>query len=141
MVITDNVETGNPLFFDEKGNITTKELGGTIVFQFLREVRKEGSNYRVTDIYGKSDQIIDPAILAQKADISFEEAEARQQKEFEELYNFRQKLIKDNTAPLIDIVGVSTGVGSNKPQSLNLSNVTLILEDDNDAIRSLDLVK
>ena len=141
MVITDNVETGNPLFFDEKGNITTKELGGTIVFQFLREVRKEGSNYRVTDIYGKSDQIIDPAILAQKADISFEEAEARQQKEFEELYNFRQKLIKDNTAPLIDIVGVSTGVGSNKPQSLNLSNVTLILEDNNDAIRSLYLVK
>jgi hypothetical protein len=141
MVITDNVETGNPLFFDEKGNITTKELGGTIVFQFLREVRKEGSNYRVTDIYGKSDQIIDPAIVAQKAGISFEEAEARQQKEFEELYNFRQKLIKDNTAPLIDIVGVSTGVGSNKPQSLNLSNVTLILEDDNDAIRSLYLVK
>lgn len=139
MVITDN--EGNQLFFDEKGNITTKELGGTLVYQFLREVRKEEGKYRVTDIYGKRDQIIDPAIIAEKAGITLEEAKARQQKEFEELYNFREKLISGETSPLVDIVGVSTGVSDNKPDSMNLSNVTLTLEDNDDAIRTLDTVK
>ena len=139
MVITDN--DGNQLFFDEKGNITTKELGGTLVYQFLREVRKEGSDYRVTDIYGKRDQIMDPSIIAEKAGITLEEAKARQQKEFEELYNFREKLISGEIDPLVDIVGVSTGVSDNKPENLNLSNVTLTLEDNDDAIRTLSTVK
>ena len=139
MVITDN--EGNQLFFDEKGNITTKELGGTLVYQFLREVRKEGSDYRVTDIYGKRDQIMDPAIIAERTGITVEEAKARQQKEFEELYNFRNKLIKGEIDPLIDIVGVSTGISDNKPEKMNLSNVTLTLEDNDDAIRTLDTVK
>lgn len=139
MVITDN--EGNQLFFDEKGNITTKELGGTLVYQFLREVRKEGSDYRVTDIYGKRDQIMDPSIIAEKAGITVEEAKARQQKEFEELYNFREKLISGEIDPLVDIVGVSTGVSDNKPDSMNLSNITLILEDNDDAIRTLSTVK
>jgi hypothetical protein len=139
MVITDN--EGNQLFFDEKGNITTKELGGTLVYQFLREVRSEGGKYRVTDIYGKRDQIMDPAIIAEKAGITVEEATARQQKEFEELYMFRAKLIADEIDPLLDIVGVSTGVSDIKPESLNLSNLTLTLEDNDDAIRTLDTVK
>jgi hypothetical protein len=139
MVLTNN--KGEQLFFDEKGNITSKELGGTLVYQFLRDVRKEGKTYRVTDIYGKQDQIIDPAIIAEKAGISYEEAEAMQQKEFEELYNFRQNLIKDVVAPLIDVVGISEGVSSNKPNAMNLSNVTLLLEDDDYAIRTLNIVK
>ena len=139
MVVTDNA--GNQLFFDEKGNITTKELGGTLVYQFLREVRKEKGKYRVTDIYGKRDQIIDPSIIAEKAGITLEEAKERQQKEFEELYNFREKLIAGEETPLVDIVGVSTGVSDNKPETMNLSNVTLTLEDNDDAIRTLDTVK
>ena len=139
MVLTDN--EGIPLFFDEKGNITTKELGGTLVYQFLREVRKEGSDYKVTDIYGRRDQIMDPAIIAERTGITIEEAKARQQKEFEELYNFRNKLITGEIEPLIDIIGVSTGVSDNKPEAMNLSNVTLTLEDNDDAIRTLDTVK
>jgi hypothetical protein len=139
MVVTDNA--GNQLFFDEKGNITTKELGGTLVYQFLREVRKEAGKYRVTDIYGRRDQIMDPSIIAEKAGITLEEAKARQQKEFEELYNFREKLIAGEEIPLIDIVGVSTGISDKKPETMNLSNVTLTLEDNDDAIRTLDTVK
>jgi hypothetical protein len=139
MVITDNA--GNQLFFDEKGNITTQEQGGKLVYQFLREVRKENGEYRVTDIYGKTDQIIDPAIMAEKSGISVEEAKDRQQKEFEELYNFRQKLIKGEEIPLIDIVGVSTGISEFKPDSMNLSNITLLLEDNDEAIRSINTVK
>ena len=142
MVITDN--EGNQLFFDEKGNITSKEEGGTLVYQFLREVRKEDGQYRVTDIYGKKDQIIDPAIMAEKSGISIEEAKDRQQKEFEELYNFREKLIKGGTDPkenLVDIVGVSTGISEFKPDKMDLSNITLLLEDDDAAIRGINIVK
>ena len=139
MVISD--KDGNQLFFDEKGNITTKELGGTLVYQFLREVRKEDGQYRVTDIYGKKDQIIDPAIMAEKSGITVEEAKARQQKEFEELYNFRQKLIKGEIDSLIDIIGVSTGISEFKPDRMDLSNITLLLEDDDAAIRSINIVK
>jgi hypothetical protein len=139
MVVTDNA--GNQLFFDEKGDITTKELGGTLVYQFLREVRKESGKYRVTDIYGRRDQIMDPSIIAEKAGITLEEATERQQKEFEELYNFREKLIAGEETPLVDIIGVSTGISDKKPETMNLSNVTLTLEDNDDAIRTLDTVK
>ena len=137
MVISD--KDGLPLQFDEKGNIVKE--GGQIVYQFLREVRKEDGQYRVTDIYGKRDQIIDPAIIAEKAGITLEEAKARQQKEFEELYNFREKLIKGEDTPLVDIVGISSGISENKPDNMNLSNVTLLLEDDDAAIRGIDIVK
>jgi hypothetical protein len=136
MVISD--KDGNPLQFDEQGNIV--EEGGQLVYQFLREVRKDGDRFKVTDIYGRSEQVIDPKILAEKAGISLEEAKERQQTEFKELYNFRQKLI-DGESPLVDITGVSQGISEIKPNALNLSNISIILEDNDHAIRTLSVVK
>ena len=139
LVLSD--KAGNELFFDTEGNITSKEEGGKLVYQFLREVRKSGKNYSVTDIYGNSSQIIDPSILAQKANISYEEANARQQAEFKELYSYREKLINNESLPLLDVTGVSTGISAEKPSSTNLSNISDLLKDNNDAIRNIVTVK
>ena len=136
MVISD--KDGIPLQFNEQGDIV--EEGGQLVYQFLREVRKDGNKFKVTDIYGKSDQVIDPAILAEKTGISVEEAQERQQTEFKELYDFREKLI-NGESPLVDIVGVSQGISEIKPNALNLSNISIILEDNDHAIRTLSIVK
>jgi hypothetical protein len=136
MVISD--KDGNPLQFDEQGNIVAE--GGQLVYQFLREVRKDGNKFKVTDIYGRSEQIIDPAILAEKSGITLEEAQERQQSEFKELYEFREKLIKGES-PLVDIVGVSQGISEIKPNALNLSNISIILEDNDHAMRTLSVVK
>jgi hypothetical protein len=136
MVISD--KEGIPLQFDEQGNIVAE--GGQLVYQFLREVRKDGNKFKVTDIYGRSEQIIDPAILAEKSGITLEEAQERQQSEFKELYEFREKLIKGES-PLVDIVGVSQGISEIKPNALNLSNISIILEDNDHAMRTLSVVK
>jgi len=136
MVLSDN--EGNFLQFDKEGNIV--EQGGELVYQFLREVRKEGNKYRVTNIYGITDQILDPFFIAQKAGISVEEAEKRQQQEFKELYEFREKLIAGEI-PLVDIVGVSKGISEIKPDSLSLANISAVLDDNDHAIRTLDVVK
>ena len=136
MVISD--KDGIPLQFDEQGNIV--EEGGKLVYQFLREVRKEGNRFKVTDIYGRSEQIIDPAILAEKSGITLEEAQVRQQNEFKELYEFREKLIKGESV-LVDIVGVSQGISEIKPNAINLSNISIILEDNDHAIRTMSVVK
>ncbi len=139
LVLSD--KAGNELFFDTEGNITSKEEGGKLVYQFLREVRKSGKDYSVTDIYGNSSQIIDPSILAQKAGISEEEANARQQSEFKELYSYREKLINNESLPLLDVTGVSTGISAEKPKTTNLSNISDLLKDDNYAIRNIVTVK
>jgi hypothetical protein len=136
MVISD--KDGIPLQFNEQGDIVAE--GGQLVYQFLREVRKDGNKFKVTDIYGRSEQIIDPAILAEKSGITLEEAQVRQQDEFKELYEFREKLIKGDS-PLVDIVGVSQGISEIKPNALNLSNISIILEDNDHAIRTLSVVK
>jgi len=139
MVITD--DEGNYLFFNETGNITTKELGGSIVYQFLRDVRKENDIYRVTDIYGKQDQIMTPSLISKNLGIPVEKALRQQQQEFKELYEFRQNLIKSQEQPLVDIVGISTGASETKPEKLNLSNITSVLEDNDAAISSIVTVK
>jgi len=139
MVITD--AEGNYLFFNETGNITTKELGGSIVYQFLRDVRKENDIYRVTDIYGKQDQIMTPSLISKNLGIPVEKALRQQQQEFKELYEFRQNLIKSQEQPLVDIVGISTGASETKPEKLNLSNITSVLEDNDAAISSIVTVK
>jgi hypothetical protein len=136
MVISD--KDGNPLQFDEQGNIV--EEGGQLVYQFLREVRQEGNRFKVTDIYGRSEQVIDPALLAEKAGITLEEAQERQQAEFKDLFEFREKLIKGES-PVVDIVGVSQGISEIKPNALNLSNISIILEDNDHAMRTLSVVK
>ena len=138
MIISDK---NGYIYFDKDGNISDEASGGTIVYQFLRDVKKNDQDiYRVTDIYDRSNQIATPQEIANASDITVEEATLQQQKDFKDLYDFKQKLIKSTDDVLLDIEGISNGIAAKAPLSLSLSNVTDILEDDDAAIRSISVV-
>ena len=138
MIISDK---DGYIYFDKDGNISDEASGGTIVYQFLRDVKKNDQDiYRVTDIYDRSDQIATPQEIANASNITVEEATLQQQKDFKDLYDFKQKLIKSTDDVLLDIEGISNGIAAKAPLSLSLSNVTDILEDDDAAIRSISVV-
>ena len=138
MIISDK---DGYIYFDKNGNISDQVSGGKIVYQFLRDVKKNDADiYRVTDIYDKSNQIATPEEIANARGITVEEATLEQQKDFKDLYDFKQKLIKSTDNILLDIEGISDGIAPKAPLSLSLSNVTDILEDDDAAIRSISIV-
>ena len=138
MIISDK---NGYIYFDKNGNISDQASGGTIVYQFLRDVKKNDADiYRVTDIYDKNNQIATPEEIANARGITVEEATLEQQKDFKDLYDFKQKLIKSTDNILLDIEGISDGIAPKAPLSLSLSNVTELLEDDDAAIRSISPV-
>ena len=133
MIISN--EAGKPVYFNDEGSITTKEEGGKQVYQFLRDARKKGDRYAVTDIYGKDNQILNAKELAtlinknSKTKLSKEafndlvaELDKKQQEEFKQLFNFRQRLIKGET-PLINITDVSQGVKEYTNKEITLNNI------------------
>jgi|688.fasta_scaffold00105_25 hypothetical protein len=138
MVLSDS--KGELLYFTEDGNITTQDKGGRLVYQFLRDARKDGNNIMITDMYGYQNSILDPATIANKAGVPVEVIEEQQNKEFKELYDYRQKLINNEKVDLLDIVSVSNGIAEYAPDKLNLSNISTILNDNDAAIRSIDTV-
>ena len=125
-------EIGQPIYVDDNGNLTDKEKG-KIVYQFMRDVRKAGKDYSVTDIYGNEDQVISPQEFAKMTynpqldgtkQEYFDKVVAEQQQQMKELYDLQQKAIKDE-APLLPITGISTGVPSNLSKtSILLNEVT-----------------
>jgi hypothetical protein len=142
MVITD--ENGKNVYFDSEGNITTKEQG-KIVYQYLRDVREENGKYRVMDIYGIEDQVPSPEILVRRevkkqnltlTDAEFKELvaekEKAQQKDFKELYDFRQSLIDredDVENDVVDITAITAGVpqfGFGKVTLQTIADITTI---------------
>lgn len=153
MVVTD--ENGKNVYFDSEGNITTKEQG-KIVYQYLRDVREENGKYRVMDIYGIEDQVPSPEILVRReikkqnltiTDAEFKELvaekEKAQQKDFKELYDFRQSLIDredDVENDVVDITAITAGVpqfGFEKVTLQTIADVTAKMLN----INTLDIFK
>ena len=102
-------EFGNYHYFDAEGNITSEKEGGGIVYQFLRNVKKNGSKYEMTNAYGYATTLQTPAQIADQFGISEKQAEKDQQEELKQLYNLREQALKGN-APLLDLVNLSPGV-------------------------------
>jgi|688.fasta_scaffold00608_29 hypothetical protein len=140
LVVSD--KQGNPLYFDEDGNITTKE-NGKYVYQTLREVRQDGSGkYIVTNMYGAENKLILPGEEARlrmkeqgySTPIEFKEKtgktiqefakeiEAEQQAEAKQLYDLRQKLIKGEKF-ILPITGASEGVSNTTIKNLTLNQL------------------
>lgn len=136
LVVTD--EFGQTIYFDDNGDITTKENGKPI-YQFLRVVRQEGSKYTVKDIYNKADQVLSPkqiSGLTYNKETDGEESayikmiEKIQQEEMKELYDLQELALK-NQAPLLAITGISNGIPANLTSTrislkdlLNFPNMT-----------------
>tara|TARA_R110002126_G_scaffold40065_6_gene118041 strand:+ start:9600 stop:21773 length:12174 start_codon:yes stop_codon:yes gene_type:complete len=118
LMVTD--EFGQTIYFDDNGDITTKENGKPI-YQFLRVARKENDKYTVRDIYNKTDQVLSPKQIAKLTYNKEEDGEPNaylkmiediQQAEMKELYDIQELALK-NQAPLLAITGISNGIPAN----------------------------
>jgi len=131
LVLSDT--SGAFVYFTKDGRVSTKDEGGRIVYQMLRDVRLENGKYRVTDIYGIEDQIMSPEDIVNDEILSvyeskknlenakgmsvaeyIKEVEKKQQEEFKKLYDFRQELIRTKQTKLLSITGATRGVFSFK---------------------------
>lgn len=127
LMLTD--DNGNTIYFNQQGDVTTKEKGGKPVYQMMRDVRLQNGKYTVRDIYNKEDQIMTPTDLAYEmlrfmgygSVSSYEKNEnasfadlvkdlgKQQQEEFKKLYDLKQQALKGK-APLLFVTGASTGI-------------------------------
>jgi len=128
LVISDS--QGNPVYFSDEGNISSKEVGGKLVYQFLRDARKKGDTYSITNIYGKEDQILDPYDIATKTyskelGITFNEyytsIKQSQQEDFKKIYDFKESVLGNKEGVLIPLLGISDGL----PESITGSKLML----------------
>jgi len=140
LLVVSDVD-GNPIYFNEVGDITDKK-NGKLVYQTLRDVRETEDGYSVTNMYGY-EKIITPAEEANlrykemgytsKVDYekqtgrSFkdlvEEVRIQQQEEAKQLFKLRQKLIKGEKFKLT-ITGASRGVANKSiKQNIKLNQI------------------
>lgn len=116
LVVTD--EAGENLYFDNDGNITTKE-NGKLVYQFMRDVRYTAKGYIVTDIYGQEEQLMpieQYAKLTYNEDIDgdyntyVEELKDLREKELQKLFQLRERALSNDVE--LEFNGISSGVSS-----------------------------
>jgi len=116
LVLSDGT-TGEALRFDNEGNIS--QTDGKLVYQFLRDARKTGNRYEVTNIYGYEDNVLNPETIASKlydkdSGLTFEQfvekVKEYQQADFKALYDLKQSVIKENKTETLPLLGISEGV-------------------------------
>ena len=118
LVLTD--EKGKYQYFDVEGNITTQENGGGIVYQFLRQTRKNFGKFEVVNAYGIAGVTQTPQEIAAITGESVEEVTKKQQAEFAQLDALRESA-KKGEAPLLNFTGLSAGV----KESIGQKTITL----------------
>jgi hypothetical protein len=118
LVLTD--ADGIYQYFDAEGNITTKEKGGGIVYQFLRQTRKNFGKFEVVNAYGIAGVTQTPQEIAAITGESVEEVTKKQQTEFAQLDALRESA-KKGEAPLLNFTGLSAGV----KESIGQKTITL----------------
>jgi hypothetical protein len=127
LVLTDG--SGNYLYFNEDGDITSQEKGGGVVYQFMRDVRTEGGKYKITNAYGYENTIQTPADIAQALGITLEAAQKMQQDELKALYELRQDVLngKEVSLNLIDVSpGVRESIAQKKVTLQNLRQLPFV---------------
>lgn len=112
LVISD--DNNNFVYFTEDGDVTTKQEGGKLVYQFLRDTKKTGDRYITSNIYGYK-TVLTPAEIAKAlyktTDLSvIESIDKEQQEEFKLLYELKERVLKGNEQVDLPIGGISNGV-------------------------------
>jgi hypothetical protein len=149
LILSDS--EGNLLYFDKDGNITTKEQGGKLVFQYLRTVRNSKTvknELVVTNIYGVTSQILDPVNVAEAEakmmgltkeeynkqlilnGSSFSkrviEIKNEQQEDFKRLKSLTDKVLSGEQT-MVPLTGFSVGVSSDFPlKTVKLKDLTTL---------------
>jgi ribonuclease HI len=112
LVLSD--EDNNFIYFSENGDISAKTEGGKLVYQFLRDAKKQGDKYSVSTIYGYK-SVLSPAEIALSLYKTNDPAviasvEAEQQNEFAMLYNIKERVLNNNEELLLPVSAISQGV-------------------------------
>ena len=159
MVLTDKA-TNQFVMFDEDGHI---DKTGKPVYQYLRDTRLEKGRFRVTDIYGLSDQIITPrqlldnqisdselsteefeAVLAKQGrtiDQVLKEIDADQQEQFKILYGIKQDILGGKLGQY-SITGISNGLNFGYVRkTIPFNELTDIPGVSNDVYKTLSIIK
>lgn len=147
LVLTD--EAGNTIYFNQKGDVTTKQNGGKPVYQMMRDVRFQDNRFTVRDIYNKEDQIISPKdeaintirLMGYKSISQYEANEnttfnelvktidKEQQAQFKKLHELKKQAMSGK-APLLFVTGASVGVLNERvKQDINLSDAAAMQSD------------
>ena len=137
---------GEPVYFNIDGDITTKEEGGRIVYQFLRDAKKSGDQYDVRNIYGYK-TILDPIEIAgslyKTTDPGvIENIRQVQQEEFKLLFDLKNNVLYNNERPLLPISGISNGVFEKYVgKRIKLSELAKLSEIDREVFKSIATVQ
>jgi hypothetical protein len=116
LVVTD--DSGQNLYFDEEGNITSKG-NGKLLYQFMRDVRNTAKGYVVTDIYGNEEQLMPISEYVAKnynseidGDLNTftEKVKDQREKELKRLFDLREKALGSEV--MLDFEGLTEGVSS-----------------------------
>ncbi len=110
-VIAD--EFGQPVFFTEDGSYAESRNDGSVVFQFIRDVRTDKSGTKVTDIYGKEERIMSAQALSKRLGISVEEAKEYLDERADILSRIKKEFLGTENkkhSMLVDIQGITEGM-------------------------------
>ena len=146
LVVSD--QDGNPIYFDENGDITTQDKG-KLVYQFMKDVRVKNNRYTATDIYDTENIIKSAEEIADKiyqpSDGDYAEfvkmIDKQQQESLKRLYDLKEEII--NTKPMqIPLTGISTGVPSYLTSSyISLKDIIKFPGMSNAVYDSIDIIK
>ena len=139
-------EQGNNLYFDEEGNITTKEDGGKLVYQFMRDAKFDNNRYSVSNIYGFG-SILNPTEIAMSLyktnDPSvIDNLDKMQQEEFKSLYDLKNEVLNTANRPLLTISGISSGVFEKfVGKKITLSQLSQLANIDRSVFKSIKTIQ
>jgi glutaredoxin 2 len=107
LVLTD--KNGKILHIDNEGKVTDGSLNAHPIISYQRIVKEVGDRYEVVNHEGEP-SIQNPGQIATKnLDLSIEEIDAVQQKQFKKLYEFQQKVKSAGESQTLPITGFSAG--------------------------------
>ena len=161
MVLFDK-STNTIVLFDEDGNVSDIK-NGKIVYQFLRDTRLENDRYRVTDIYGVSDQVINAQQIVEnqitESEMSSEafeeelkkegktinslikEIDVEQQAQFKILYDMKKDIL-EGRSKTFTITGISEGLNMGYvTKDVMFNELTNIPGVTNSVYQTLEIIK
>lgn len=107
LVLTDS--NGNILHINNEGFIKEPSSESHPIINYLRIVKKEGDRYKVVNHKGEI-SIASPELIALKnLDLTIEEIDQAQQKEFKKLYEFQKKFKTNPESQILPIKRFSSG--------------------------------
>ena len=137
---------GNPIFFDEGGNITTEDQG-RIVYTYLRRVNLVKDKLLLSNRSNRHYNLVEPEVIVSRLveqmesqpkakkvskkwfDAKVKEIRDKQEKEMNDLYTLRNHIMETGQSVILPIIGGSFGIPTNKAKTMSLAESGISLQD------------